>query len=166
MWPRAHRDVDILRTVSLGSAEWRGARIHGHIVVIWVATVWASQSGFGSLVSDNTEGINSLDSLLQKTAARNAFYASKVYDFSLTISFYGRKKKEKLTHQIGAETIIDRLHRLAWVVEMDGTVMAVSFKGGACGRSRGDKSIFTTGIKSHVKQYNAKPTVRESVICG
>lgn len=41
MWPRAHRDVDILRTVSLGSNEWRwrGPRIHGHIVVIRVAAV-------------------------------------------------------------------------------------------------------------------------------
>lgn len=39
MGPRAHRDVDILRTVSLGGAEWRRARIHGHIVVIRVSAV-------------------------------------------------------------------------------------------------------------------------------
>lgn len=39
MWPWAHRNVDILRTVSLGDAEWRGARIHGHVVVIRVSAV-------------------------------------------------------------------------------------------------------------------------------
>lgn len=49
MWPGAHRNVDILRTVSLGSAERRGARIHGHVVVIGVATIRASQRRFGSL---------------------------------------------------------------------------------------------------------------------
>lgn len=43
---------------------------------------------------------------------------------------------ESLTHQVGAEPIIDRLHRLASIVEMDGTVMAVSFKGGACGENQ------------------------------
>lgn len=53
-----------------------------------------------------------------------------------------------MTHQVRAEAIIDRLHGLARAVEMDGTVMAVRFKGGACGESGGTKSIFTTAINS------------------
>lgn len=43
------------------------------------------------------------------------------------------KSKEIVTHQVGAKPVIDRLHRLARAVEMDRTVMAVGFKGGACG---------------------------------
>lgn len=52
------------------------------------------------------------------------------------------------THQVGAKPIIDRLYRLAWVVEMDGTMMAVSFNGGACEDSRWEKSRFATDIDS------------------
>lgn len=60
-----------------------------------------------------------------------------------------------MTHQVGAEAVVDRLHGLARVVEMDGTVMAVRFKGGACGERRGEKSIFATAVNSERKKRKA-----------
>lgn len=68
-----------------------------------------------------------------------------------------------MTHQVRAEAIIDRLHRLARAVEMDGTVMAVRFKGGACGESGGTKSIFTTAINSKKEKKKKKGPSSETV---
>lgn len=52
--------------------------------------------------------------------------------FFHSIPLIGMNSNQIAAHQVGAEAVIDRLHGLARAVEMDGTVMAVGFKGGAC----------------------------------
>lgn len=94
MGPRAHRDVDILRTVSLGSTEWRRARIHGHIVVIRVSAVWASQRCFGSLVSKEKEGIIvSKTHWAQYCRIKAALYWSK-YSVNVFVSSWFQTEKK------------------------------------------------------------------------
>lgn len=58
------------------------------------------------------------------------------------------KSKQIVTHQVGAKPVIDRLHRLARAVEMDRTVMAVGFKGGACEESQWENSRSPATINS------------------
>lgn len=59
-----------------------------------------------------------------------------------------RKWKQIGTHKVGAKPIVDGLHRLARAVEMDGTVMAVGFKGGACEENQWEKSRFPAAINT------------------
>lgn len=174
MWPRAHRNVDILRTVSLASAEWRGAGIHGHVVVIWIAAVWASQWGLRSLPSKETEATWLSQSLWtrRKTVALTwnkyssiSFSIAAVYDWLVTESIWeGSIVKGRVTHQVGAEAVIDWLHRLAWVVEMNEAMLIVSFKGGSCGDGWREWSIFITARNferkkaAQVLKYHFMPT--------
>lgn len=214
MGPWAHWDVDILRTVSLGNAEWRRARIHGHVVVIRVSAVWASQRGFAPLVSTETDDI--IVALLTrlsfhaKLTQEQEMFWSPCAEFlrdgtdsdgncdlmktpeELNMSmdwiclifvigwwfvcilapepnvvtatfeilhpwFYESTWNEIATHQVGAEPVIDRLHRLARAVEMDGAVMAVGFKGGAWEVSQREKVRFSaTVVKIYEQMHISK----------
>lgn len=49
-------------------------------------------------------------------------------------------------HQVRTEAIVNRLHRLARVVELKQTMVVVHFKGGACGERRGRKSLFSPAL--------------------
>lgn len=150
MGPGAHRDVDILRTVSLGSTEWWGTRIHGHIVIVWVSTVWASQRSFASLVTKDKK--STMPWRMHKRKPLLLWVdCDLIEDYKMIFNIMCVS-----THQVGAEPIINWLHGLAWVIGKDGTVMIISFKWWACEKRPGENLIITLTCESNTYKHNSR----------